>query len=202
METTECPQCGASASPSERKCGYCKAEFFVTSLAYLGSFDSSGIGKYLKHYKELTQDDPRNIEGLLGLGLCYLQMGTFSLAKKSFEQVIEATPDIPQAYYYFALTVIQGRRLMTLSLKEIRQIETYLNTAYQLDSEVPQYKLLLAMVKGDYYEMNGMKILGISARELLQELEGSSILKSELDHLKASIKISNEERYYSILNLI
>ena len=63
MEISECPQCGAAATPSDRKCGYCKAEFFVTSLAYLGSFDSSGVGKYLKHYKELTRRDPRPTQG-------------------------------------------------------------------------------------------------------------------------------------------
>ncbi len=30
MEITECPQCGAAASPSDRKSSYCKSEFFVS----------------------------------------------------------------------------------------------------------------------------------------------------------------------------
>ena len=85
-------------------------------------------------------------------------MGTYPLATKCFEQVIEASPDISQAYYYFALANIRGRRLMTLSLNEARRLETYLNTATQLDGETPQYKLLLAMLKRDYYETNGMKV--------------------------------------------
>ncbi|NOQ23045.1 MAG: tetratricopeptide repeat protein, partial [Candidatus Aegiribacteria sp.] len=144
MEVIECPQCGAAATPSDRKCSYCKAEFFVTSLAYLGNFDSSGVGKYLKHYKGLTRLDPDNNEGLLGLGLCYLQMGTYTLAQKSFEQIIDASPDVSQAYYYYALSDIKGRRLMTLSLTEARRLDTYLKTAIQLDGEIPQYKLLLA----------------------------------------------------------
>ena len=201
MEISECPQCGAAAVPSDRKCGYCKAEFFVTSLAYLGSFDSSGVGKYLKHYKELTKNDPQNTEGLLGLGLCYLQMGNYPLSQKCFEQVIEAAPDIPQAYYYFALASIKGRRLMTLSLNEVRRIETYLHTASQLDGETPQYKLLMAMVKRDYYETNGMKVSGAGAAELLLSLEGHPISKSELDHLKAAAKVGKEEQFYGNLTV-
>jgi hypothetical protein len=62
MEVTECPQCGAPSKPSSQKCEYCKAEFFVSSLAYLGKFDSSGVNKYLKHYKDLTGHDTNSTE--------------------------------------------------------------------------------------------------------------------------------------------
>lgn len=202
MEISECPQCGAAATPSDRKCGYCKAEFFVTSLAYLGGFDSSGVGKYLRHYKELTRHDPDDTEGLLGLGLCYLQMGTYPLAQKCFEQIIEASPDVSQAYYYYVLASIKGRRLMTLSLNEARQFETYLNTATQLDAEIPQYKLLLAMLKRDYYETNGMKVPPPNIAELLTEIEGHQINKNEIEHLKAAVKVGKEEQYYGILTVV
>lgn len=201
MEISECPQCGAAAAPSDRKCSYCKAEFFVSSLAYLGSFDSGGVGKYLKHYKELTRHDPNSTEGLLGLGLCYLQMGTYPLATKCFEQVIEASPEVSQAYYYFALANIRGRRLMTLSLNEARRLETFLNTATQLDGETPQYKLLLSMLKRDYYETNGMKVPPPSAAQLLADLEGQQINRSEIDHLRAAVKVGKEEQYYGMLTV-
>ncbi len=202
MEVSECPQCGAAATPSDRKCGYCKAEFFVTSLAYLGSFDSSGVGKYLKHYKELSRRDPHDTEGLLGLGLCYLQMGTYPFSQKCFEQIIEASPDVSQAYYYYVLASIKGRRLMTLSLNEARQYENYLNTATQIDAEIPQYKLLLAMLKRDYYETNGMKVPAPSIAEHLAEIEGNQINKNEIEHLKAAVKVGKEEQYYEILRVV
>lgn len=202
MEITECPQCGAAAAPSERKCSYCKAEFFVNSLAYLGSFESGGIGKYLKHYKELIRQDPNSTEGLLGLGLCYLQMGTYPLAQKCFEKTIETSPDISQAYYYYSLAVIRGRRLMTLSLNEVRQLETYLNTAIQLNDEISHFKLLLAMFKRDYYETNGMKVPPPSAAELLMSIDGRQINRNELEHLKSSVKVGKDEQYYRILIVV
>ena len=202
MEVIECPQCGAAATPSDRKCSYCKAEFFITSLAYLGNFDSSVVGKYLKHYKGLTRLDPDDSEGLLGLGLCYLQMGTYTLAQKSFEKIIYASPDVSQAYYYYALSDIKGRRLMTLSLTEARRLDTYLNTAIQLDGEVPQYKLLLAMLKKDYYEANGMRVPSPNAAKLLAEIEGNQIDKNEVDRLRESVIVSRQDDYLRKLLVI
>lgn len=91
---------------------------------------------------------------------------------------------------------------MTLSLKEVRQIETYLNMATQLDGEIPQYKLLLAMLKRDYYETNGMKVSEPNAAKLLLELQGQQIQKSELDHLKTAVKVGKEEQYYDMLTIL
>lgn len=199
METNECPQCGATATPSERRCNYCKAEFFVSSLAYLGSLDVSAGGKYLKHYKELTKKEPDNTEGFLGLGLCYLQMKTYPLATKCFEQIIEHSPDVSQAYYYFVLSKIAGRRLMTLSLTEVRQFETYLNTATLIDSEIPHYALLFAMLKRDYYERNGMKVSPPNSSDLLSKIRGLQVDRNEIEHLNSSVKVSNIEQYYNNL---
>ena len=201
MEISECPQCGAATTPSDRKCGYCKAEFFVTSLAYLGGFGLGGVGKYLKYYKELIRSDPQDTEGLLGLGLCYLQMGTYPFAQNCFEKIIDESPDVSQAYYYYVLANIKGRRLMTLSLNEARRFETYLNTAAQLDDEIPQYKLLLVMLKRDYYEINGMRVPPPSIAEHLAEIEGKQINKNEIEQLKAAVKVGKEEQYYGILTV-
>jgi len=202
MEVTECPQCGAAATPSDRKCSYCKAEFFVSSLAYLGSFDSQGIAKYMKHYKGLTSQDPRNTEGFLGLGLCYLQIGTYSLAQKCFENVIDASPEVSQAYYYHALARIRGRRLMTLSLNEVREIEAYLSTGIQLGGEMPQCKLLSAMLKRDYYETNGMKVPPPNASQILAELDGRAINKNEIKRLRECVKVAGQEAYFDSVSVV
>ena len=203
MEVRECSQCG-SIERLNGRCANCKAEFYVKSLAYLEQFDSNGIEKYLKQYKGLIDQDPDNTNGVLGLGLCYLQMGTYPLAQRQFEQVIETTPEIAPAYYYYALANIKGRRLMTLSLSEVRQLETYLNTAIQLDSDASQYRyrLLLAMLKRDYYETNGMKVSPPSAAELLNDLAGKTIDYSEIEHLRKSVKVSDQEAYFEVLSIV
>ena len=198
----KCPQCGAPAPPSARQCEYCEVEFFVKNLAYLEKFDFSGVGKYLKHYKGLVDQDSQNNEGVLGLGLCYLQMGTYPLAQKQFEQIIETSPEGSPAYYYYVLACIAERRVMTLSFSEVRTLETYLNTAVGLDIEVPQYRLLLAMLKRDYYEENGMKVPPPSAEELLSGLYGETVYKDEIKYLIKCVKVATPDAYFSDLSIV
>lgn len=202
MEVTECPQCGAASTPSDRRCNYCKAEFFVTSLAYLGGYDSGGVGKYLKHYKELTRQEPENTEGLLGLGLCYLQMGMYPLGEKYFQQIIDASPEISQAYYYLSLSKIKGRRLRSVPLSEVRQLESFLNTALMLDDAIPHYKLLMAMVRRDYYELNGMKSSSPTSSELLMNVTECEVNKNEVERLQEAVKVGNPEVYFGNLVLV
>lgn len=192
MDVSECPQCGAPAKPSQRNCEFCKAEFFITSVAYLGKLDQGGINKYLQHYKKLTKENPDDAEGYLGLGITFLQLGMFPLALKSFERVIELSPEIPQSYYYASLAKIQGRRLMTLSLKEAKDVESLANTAAQIDPGNPTFTLLLALIRRDYYEANGMKSPAPNAEELLATIQGREIETKEVDRLKAMVLVRQD----------
>lgn len=198
MQVTECPQCGAPAKPSDKICEYCKAEFFITSLAYLGKFDSGGVNKYLQQYKKMTVADPASAEGFLGLGLCYLQLGMYPLAQKSLEKVIEIAPEMAHAYYYAALARVQGRRLMTMALKDIREIETYLSTAVQLDGDFPVCKLLLAMVKLDYYRMNGMRVAPPLPEDLLGEVAGKEVERKEWERLTQCVRVGDLSPFESV----
>jgi len=201
MTICECPQCGAATSPSDRKCGYCKAEFFVSSIAYLSRFDLNGIKKYLGHYKQLTKVNPDNAEGFLGLGLCHLQMKTYPLAHKCFDNFIDISPDVSQAYYYSVLAKIGGRRIMSLSLTEVKQYEQYINSAIHIDPEIPQYKLLLAMLKRDYYERNGMKVVPPNSTDMLSEIRGFEIARYEIDQINSAVKTANNDQYFGIFTI-
>lgn len=198
MQTMECPQCGAAASPSDRKCGYCRAEFFVTSIAYLSRFDRNVLGKYLAHFKRLTSENHQNGEGWLGLGLCYLQTGLFPMAQSCFATAIQVAPEIPQAYYYLALARISGRRLMSMPMNEVREIERFVATAAQLDSESPVFKLLLAVIKGDYYENNGLSTAPPAAESLLAEIDGAQIDRSEMERLRQCVLIRDDSFFANV----
>lgn len=198
----ECPQCGASAAPSDKKCGYCKAEFFITSLAYLGSFNKGEVAKYLKYYKKLIDQESESVDGLIGIGLCYLHTKIFSLAAKYFERTIDLFPEQSIAYYYYALSSIQGRRVRSLSLKEARQIEGVLQTAIQIDDSSPQYKLLLAVLKYDYYEANGLKSVVPTAKQLLEETKGSQLNSNEYERFKEYVKFPNQDTFLKNITIV
>lgn len=193
MKVESCPQCGAPATVSARTCAYCKAEFFVTSLAYLGRFERDGINKYINHYKELVKAAPDDPEGHLALGLCYLQLKLYDLANKILAQAIEVAPDLADPYYYYGLTLIKGRRPKTLSLNEVRKIEEYLNTAMQLDPTRAKFNYLAAILKYDYYALNGIRHQPPSWEALLVEARSKEHEPDETERLLESVLLRDEE---------
>lgn len=197
MEIAICPQCGASATPSARSCQYCSAEFFVSSIAYLSAIQPGETARYLKTYKELLEKNATDPGALLGMGLCYLSMKSDALAKTYFKKAIDHHPDVAPPYYYFALTLVNGRRIATINLNEARQLENYLSLALSIDPDASHAKLLLAMVKRDYYETNGMRVGPPTADTLLGELTDKIIVRSEIDRLLTSAKVANPEVYTS-----
>ncbi len=187
MEIKECPQCGAPTSPSAKCCEYCKAEFFVTSLAYLSNFEESAVKKYLQAYKKMAISNPDDIEGHMGLALCYLQTKCYPLALKEFQKIVDDFPDVALAYYYECLAMIGGRRIKILPLKDIKMIETLLDTAIQIDNDNGIYKLLLGIVRYDYFVLNNMKINGSTPNDLIQEAFSCQIETKEVERLCTSI---------------
>ena len=193
----KCGNCGAPCKLDAELCEHCEQPIFPNSLASYAQVDPDRLKEYLNAIEVLADQDPHNAKAMLTLGLSYLETGAYALAQPQFEQVIKTAPRDPQAYYYYALAKIGGRRLMTLSLSEARQLEEYLNTAIQFDreAEAPQYRLLLAMLKRDYYEKNGMKVPPPSAEGLLQDISGKTIDDVEHEHLIKSVKVSGIEEY-------
>jgi hypothetical protein len=202
VKVNDCPQCGAPGGPSERRCTYCKVEFFITSVAYLGNFDAAGVGKYMARYNAMLQEDPASSEALLGLAICYLQTGAYTLANMRLTKLMEIHPECAPAYYYSSLSTIRGRRLKTLTLSEVRVIESYLGLASELDPSRPEFTLLLAMVKRDYYETNGLMVPPPAMAALLSKIGDRQIARREIDQLLSSVKVTNEGVYFSTLQII
>ncbi len=192
MEIKECPQCGAPASPSMKYCEYCKAEFFVTSLAYLSNFEESAVKKYLQAYKKMTVSNPDDVEGYMGLALCYLQMGTYPLALKGFQKIVDDFPDVALAYYYESLAIIAGRRIKIMPMNDVEKIKNLLNTAIQVDDSCGIAKILLGVLVYDYYKLNKMKHGGQSSQELIEMGVNDGVDDGEIKRMLTAIKIAPE----------
>jgi hypothetical protein len=100
-------------------------------------------------------------------------------------QVIENTPECCEGYYYYAVALLNGRAIGTITMKEARQLAEYLKTAMALDESFVFPKLLYALICLEYYEAN----------ELLPPDDGNAILNSidsevdtqELEFFKESV---------------
>lgn len=198
IKVETCPQCGAPVKLSVNKCEYCEAEFIVISLAYLDKFDKTGINKYINHYKQLLKDNPENGELNLAMGICYLDLVVYDLATKFFSKAIEQIPDYGDAYYYYALALIKGRKPKVLTLTEVKKIEEYVNAAIQIDNTKSKYYYLWALIKYDFYIKNGLKMRPPTLEELIEESNSKEYDRQEIDKMLQRIPVKDEE----ILNII
>jgi len=80
----QCPQCQAPISANTKKCEYCQSEIFVNSVAYLSTKDSGVISRYLSSYQTLLNENPRNLEANVGVGVCFLIRGLYQEAQPYF----------------------------------------------------------------------------------------------------------------------
>jgi len=192
MKVEECPQCGAPAKLNSKKCEYCKAEYIICSISSLANIDKSGVEKYINHYKGLLKSNQDDGEALLSLGVCYLKLQNYQLSQKYLEKAIELMPDVPDVYYYYALTLIKGRRLKTLSMKEVTQILENINTAIQMNDSNPNYDFLAAMVKNDYFITNGMNEPLPSCEDHLQNTNNKIKNENEIEQLIKFAPVSDD----------
>lgn len=188
-----CPQCGAPAKLSLKCCGYCEADFIVTSLASLDRFDKTGIQKYLSHYRKKLAEEPESGELHLAMGICHLDLGLHDLAAKSFVRAVEAQPENADNYYYHALAIIKGRKLKLLALKEVREIENLVAAAVQLNPAKAVYRHLLLAVKYEYYLKNGLKISPPSLEEIMGEVDLCEPDAEETARLLKRVPIHDEQ---------
>lgn len=197
----ECPQCGASASVAEKNCSYCKAVFFITSPSYLGALEPAAVQKYAQHYQKLAVSNPDSFEVFLGLGITQLHLGMHAHAVTLFEKAIILSPEAAAPYYFCCLAKIAGRRIMTLNLTSINELEKLATAAVRLEPENSLFKLLLAMIKKDYYAFNRMKSSYPTHEELLDEIYGHTISNSDLLYIKKFIVVSDFDGYTAELQI-
>ena len=126
------------------------------SFSVLGRLSKEEIHRMLNHYKSMIAKSSEDGEAHYGLALCYLQLGLYDLATKNFKRTLQLMPEYADAYYYYGISLVRGRRPKLLSLSEVRLIERYVETALQLDDRPAKYYYLAAILKFEYYLSNGL----------------------------------------------
>jgi len=90
------------------------------------------------------------------LGIKYLQQHSYKQAIKSLSTALEKAAGTADLHYYLALAMSGDQRPKLLALSTVRAIEKHLHTATEIDPTCGHAYLLWALVKYDYYVLNGM----------------------------------------------
>lgn len=192
LKVQTCPQCGAPAQLSSSRCGYCEAEFIVTSLASLERFDKAGIQKYLKHYRQRLGEEPENGEINLAMGICQLDLGLYDAAMQFFNEAVSHQRENPDGYYYQAIALIKGRKPKLLTLNEARKIEEKLRAATQINDTKAAYYYFWIIIKHEFYLKNGLREGDPSIRQLLEKAQEGQRDEQEIAKLLERVPVTDE----------
>jgi hypothetical protein len=106
---------------------------------------------------------------LLGKGKNLIRTRFYPQAIKTLEQCLEINSDSDDTHYYLAIALLRGSRPKLISLSAIRVIENHLKIATQLQPQKGGAYVLWALVKYDFYVLNGMYDRPPSYQDLLRK---------------------------------
>lgn len=198
VKILQCNGCGANISPDNTTCFYCHSENIIVSHKHPLNVEENHAKKIANYFKLQVRENPTDGEALFALGLFYLNLKLYDLALKNFELAIINLPEEPDVYYYYALSLIRGRRPKSMNLNEIRKTTEYLNTSIQLDDK-EKYYYLAAIINYDFYAGNGMRLPKPDYTQLIGEAQTAEKEPGEIEVLLKNI-IIRDEYLISIFN--
>ena len=194
MSKIQCLTCGGMTEIGDAlsgSCDYCGGRIEYKRIASFNAVEKVDLGRLRKLFEsavsapggsKTNSDEKSN----LAQALCYLLAGNFTLAKKKLASVIEHDPASAEPYYYYALTLVNGRTFSELTMREAKQITEYLQTAMAIDGDFIFPKLFFALLCIEYYEANNLRSPE-DGSALFNELAGSNVDAQELAFFKTAV---------------
>lgn len=183
----QCPQCMAPMSPNSKKCDYCQTEIFVNSIAYLSTKDANTVSRYLSSYQEMLNDNPRNLEANIGIGLCFMIREIYDQAKKYFAIAIQIDLSCAHGYYYRTLCEIANLPYERLNIKIMGNVLKYLKLAYDISPE-NHFAYLICKIVDRFYTSNYLRAPKIVRDIYSNGVALESINESELSKINDLVK--------------
>lgn len=194
MSKIQCLTCGGMAEVGDKlsgTCPYCGCRVAFRRIASFNAVRNAELGKLKELFEAAKRngdaggDDPES-DPDLALALCYLKTGNFTLAKKKLAALLENSPECAEAYYYYAVVLINGRPLAELTMREAKLLTEYLRTAMAIDGDFVFPRLLYALLCIEYYDANDLRAPD-DGEQILDELFEQEVDPEELAFFKSLV---------------
>jgi len=199
LELLKCSGCSSTLPPNSLECEYCGNKNLIRSKSNKLKITQTVAQEYIKFYQQKTKDNPKDTNALYSMGLLYLNLKNYELAQRNFKEAIDQSPMEADMYYYYALSLVAGKDIGSMSGKEIERAESYLKTALGIETKC-KYLVLLASIKEEYYVMNHMIIRDETPKELLNTAKDYS--PDELDEITENCKFRGKNTQKNINKLL
>ncbi len=165
------------------------------TLSELDTLDEGTKQQLRQTYEDKVREFPELAQYHFALGLSYLDRKLYDLSTAALQRALGKTSHEANLLYYLALSNIAGRRPRTLRLSEIRKLESYLESAIKLAGEHAHFRVLLAIVKYDYYVGNGLRMPGSSFEELIKDALTGGIAGEEIKIMFSHLQLPSNEPF-------
>jgi tetratricopeptide (TPR) repeat protein len=176
-------------------CTWCGNRNVVKSRRNPLKITSKIAGEYVSFYAKKAKRNPRDTNALYAMGLLYLNLKNYDLARRSLRDAIDRSPLDAEVYYYYALALLAGESVGAMSAQEVERVEQYLGTALHMEVKC-KYLVLLAVVREEYYGRNHLVCTGDTPKELFAQ--AADYTPDELDEIADHCILCSEEALYNI----
>lgn len=190
-----CPGCGAPVDTSQKNCKYCGRPVVITSFNNVYGMEMMDVMKYKGAYQKTLDESPDNPEINLAMGMCFLKLNMMEKAYEKFEKAIEDSIENPEAYFWAAVSMLNGKRPFMNTKQTVDKAIEYANTARMLESR-GIFSYFIAYLKHDYYALKRLNIQPCYDEELA--LARANVTLEDIKMLAEILKIDGFAQELSI----
>ena len=186
--TYECPNCGAPIKIADKICGHCFSAVYLQRVKDGDNLSKGDIAKHIAVYKKnIANGLAHDSNTLISLGICHYKNGMYSLAQKAFEQAIDVAPENVNAYYYAALSLLNGKRPYMQTLQKIKKVVEMLEAAISIQAEGRVYYFLY-LIQKDFFDKKHLRT-PYSSLELKNNAMENAVTDEEINELEKNLAI-------------
>jgi transposase-like protein len=191
LSVLECPSCGAPVSGRQKSCPYCGATFVVQSLGALRSQPAGALRRYAALYRDATNKEQIGTEVEVALGIVQLRQKLFPAAVRTFERLLEKTPERAELYLYYCVSLIGGRPIRKLPLTEAKRMLELARSGAEIAEDPGALCFLILLIRRLYFERNGVSVpAGETNEDLIEIVQNSPFAEREVPDLAAVMELN------------
>ncbi|MCD7917359.1 MAG: hypothetical protein LUF84_02710 [Clostridiales bacterium] len=146
----KCPNCATPVSVENPVCESCGTEVLITNYETVFNMPQNTVERYANAYRAPLAEQPNNGALNLSAAMCYLRLGLYNQAEKSFERAMADDMNNADLYFYAAVALLHGKRPFLAGRAAILKIEEYVHAALMIQRKGIYY-YFLSYVKYDFY---------------------------------------------------
>lgn len=181
ISSPECPSCGAPLPEGGTVCAYCGRTVYITTFTSMYDLSMSELKQAAGDFDAQSLRHPDDARALFSLGCCYLRLGKYAKAEKSFQDAIDLDLDNPEAYLYHAIALLGGEPMSDIGSFTAEEIAEDVRAGLAVGT-IPGLYLLWSCLQSRFYEQRGL-IAQPSSAELFDKAVHVGATQADIDRL-------------------